>query len=488
MFLFLSACGGDSKDAVNPINSLKAVPNVTVSFDTDKSFVRINETLTVSWASTNAETCKASGSWQGSKPVTGSERINIKNHGSNEFIIECTNTNSSIKKSATVTTPIPVLPTSYENKNSLLFDNTQIPSARRLGIKLDDSAIDSNERSVTFADFFQEGRVSAFVVVSAYKNIHGIPGIPDSPGKVYFLDYKDGKWIDRTTDLIKDEYERYTCVSSSYSIVADFNNDLIPDVFVSCTGYDYDLGINDIEKYKEIYLEYQYLYISQPDKTFKRIKLPYKLYGHKASAADINKDGFVDILITNQTNLFDITDREPFVLKGNGDGTFIKTKQFTQPLFNLQSHEKLMDNTYQVELVPIDGRLDVFFAGSLSTVHFKGLQDGGFDKHSGTVIQMPISKSTNRPYDMPLDLIYKDNYIYFNTTTHTNEKVEWAIIKYELNKRNSDIIHIWINKFADLLPYSAQIKINSKDNIVAYTAGCSHLTKQGMCGMSVELK
>jgi len=92
-----------------------------------------------------------------------------------------------------------VFPTYYENRHSLAFEATQVPSIRALGIKQDAEELDSNERSVTFGDFFEEGRVAAFVSTFRSKNLYGIKDFSDVPGKAYFLVRDDkGAWIDRT--------------------------------------------------------------------------------------------------------------------------------------------------------------------------------------------------------------------------------------------------------------------------------------------------
>ncbi len=490
----LAGCGGggSTPSSVTTSTTIQTVPEVAATLSVDKEFVRVGQTLTIQWSSNNATECNATGSWTGVKAKSGSETFEVKDSGRLLYTIECKNqSTSSAKASKSVVVPYVVYNTSYENKNNIVFDQTQIPSIRRLNLTLDSDEQDSVERSVSFGDFFQEGKYSAFVSVGRYKGVYGNnnkTSVPDSPAKTYFLSQDDkGNWIDRTKELLKSTTDRDTCVSVSYSLTADFNNDKVPDIFLSCTGIDVDLGDN-FNGFNSAYLEYQYIYVSQTDKTYKKIQLPYKLYAHQASAADLNNDGNIDIAIVNQTNLPTLSDRSPFVLLGNGDGTFVKdTKIIPGDLFTNNNHELVMGNTYQIQLIPIDSRLDIIFMGHKASMYFKGKTGGGFDKTSAKTIVMPNSLQTGQRFDMPLDVLYKDNNYYFMTTSHYNDGVQWAILKYDANFTASNIIYSWNNLKSDFMPYSAQIKPSKTNTLKAYTAGCFNLVKKGMCDMDVKL-
>lgn len=485
-FLVLYGCGGGGDSSTNngPTATANSVPNPTLTLTTDKNFVRVGDTLTVMWESTNANACVASGSWTGSKAKSGSETFVVKVAGLNNYTVECSSNNSSVKQSKEVVVPYPVYATSYENKNNIDFHETQVPTIKSLGIKVDSDEQDSNERSITFADFFQEGKVSAFVVVNRHKNVYGVKNLSDSPAKSYFLSKNsNGVWVDRTTELIKNSDDRYTCVSVSYSITADFNNDKVPDVFLACNGIDYDLGngtmISTHPEYSKTYLANPVLYLSNNDKTYRKITLPYRMYAHQAAAADINKDGAVDLVITNQVGAYD---RLPVVLLGNGDGSFIKNNS----LLPNDMLNKNINGLYQVQIIPIENRLDIIFGYADESVYIKGFQNGGFDHTSWTTILMPVSKTTNRRYEMPLDVIYKNNSFYFSTNSATSDKTEWVIVKTNLVGNNVEVIPTFTNTSGNLQPYSAQIKPDNQGQFVAYTGGCAKTITLGMCGMRVK--
>lgn len=484
-FVILSSCGGGSSSNPTQPTPIITPANVTLNLETDKNFLRVGDTLNIKWTTSNATSCNASGSWSGVRATSGSETFIVQTSGILEYFIECTNSSSSNKQSKKVVVPYAVYGTSYENKNEIAFDKTQVPTIRALGIKTELYEQDSNERSVTFGDFFQEGSISAFVVTSFHKNIYNVTDLPDSPSKAYFLSRNNnGKWIDRTNELIKIGDDRYNCVTVSYAITADFNNDKVPDVFLSCNGIDYTLndGTNNINhpRFSEIYLENPMIYLSQPDKTFKKIVLPYRLYGHQAAAADINGDNAVDVILTNQAS---DSWRYPVVLMGNGDGTFYQNNTLIPNSLIDQNKNGL----YQIQLIPMQGRLDLVLGFTDITYWIKGVQ-GSFDYSTVQKIEMPKNTKFNKQYEMPLDVIFHKNNFYFSTNINDDNKgTDWAIIEMDIVKLTFREIKTFYNpSWSNLQPYTAQLKLNNdKSFFVAYTGGCNADLKKGMCGLEI---
>lgn len=384
--------------------------------------------------------------------------------------------------------PMKIFGTSYENKNLINFDQTQIPTVRYLNIpKVYSDEQDSNERSVTFGDFFQEGKHSVFVSSTRASNLYGIPNINDVPGVAYFLS-KDanGNWKDRSNELLKSVDDRKTCISTSYSITADFNNDSKPDVYIACNGVDYDirfLGFSLTELINR-WSSNQIIFLSQSDGTYKRIEVPFQIYGHQAAAADINGDGNIDIITINALGGdYDNSVDRVSVLLGKGDGTFTQNNSI------IPRTSALADITgmWNINLIPIDGRLDLVLAQDLFTIWIKGDKKGGFDWTSMKKFVMPISASKGTRYGTPLDVVYDNGYFYFYSTSQWDPAgAEWAIIKYSTDAINSSIIYTFDNPTTSMKPYSAQFKPTASGSFVAYSGGCA--INSGGCAMNVKYK
>jgi hypothetical protein len=344
--------------------------------------------------------------------------------------------------------PLPVLPTSYENKNAIPFDRTQVQNFAQLGIAKDADEIFENPRSLAFADFFQEGRYAVFMNVNRHRNVWNVGSqIPDSPNKAYFLAQDaQGRWVDRTAELLSDPAERDTCISASYSIVADFNNDGRPDVYVACNGLDYDLKDNfSVERKREVYLSHQVLFLSHADGRYRRVDVPFNIYGHQAHAGDVNGDGFVDVVTTNSAD-FVGTDITPFVLLGRGDGSFVRSNAYIpSSVYDLTGRG---DGIWGVGLIPIDGRLDLVLGGG-NTVWIQGKPGGGFDLSTARVLPTLVAPATGRKFMFPLDVLYIDGSFYLSQISQYEAPSEAVIHRVDAATLRSTVIHRNSQPFPD---------------------------------------
>ncbi|MDC0226212.1 Ig-like domain-containing protein, partial [Gammaproteobacteria bacterium] len=87
----ITACGGGG-----------SAPTPLLSFLSNILSVEVGQSFNVSWTSTNANSCNASGAWSGTKSTTGNETITINAPGDNTFTLSCTGKGGSVAKSLTI--------------------------------------------------------------------------------------------------------------------------------------------------------------------------------------------------------------------------------------------------------------------------------------------------------------------------------------------------------------------------------------------------
>ena len=85
----ISACGGGGGGGSAP---LPTIDSFTASSLADSL---VGSTLQLSWTSTNATSCTASGAWTGSKSSSGTESVTVSINGTNTFSLICSGTGGS---------------------------------------------------------------------------------------------------------------------------------------------------------------------------------------------------------------------------------------------------------------------------------------------------------------------------------------------------------------------------------------------------------
>ena len=95
-FVFLSSCGGGGGGGSDPV--LNPTSSISSSFST----TYIGNSVTITWSSTNATSCSASGDWSGGKGTSGSEEVQITKEGTSTFTISCSSGGMSSNSSVSV--------------------------------------------------------------------------------------------------------------------------------------------------------------------------------------------------------------------------------------------------------------------------------------------------------------------------------------------------------------------------------------------------
>ena len=89
--IFLSSCGGGGGggSSDSPIGGGSSTPTISVTISSSAQSAEVNSSVTITWSSTSATSCSASGAWSGTKSTSGSESVIIGLGGSNNFSLTC---------------------------------------------------------------------------------------------------------------------------------------------------------------------------------------------------------------------------------------------------------------------------------------------------------------------------------------------------------------------------------------------------------------
>ncbi len=284
-------------------------PVITMSVSPEK--VRVGQTATLTWSASGATSCNAAQAWAGSQPVSGSLPVTPTAGGQFTYTLACSSGSANASASALLNVPIPVLPSSYENRMAA-GDPAQAHGMPTIGPGGNSFSPIPSWR-FAWGDFFQEGSYS-LVFASAEKTAPNVPA--DLVGHFYFFKLKPGfRYEDHTAEVLKDTT---ACLGGgSKVLVADFNGDGVPDVYQECYGVDVADAPGDQD----------HLLLSQPDGTFANIVVPGVAKHHGGTAADLNGDGLPDVVETDNGRYRVDPVRQHRVLINNGDGTFHEERQ-----------------------------------------------------------------------------------------------------------------------------------------------------------------
>lgn len=197
--------------------------------------------------------------------------------------------------SGDVSTPLPPLavqPTSYQNFKEVGLTSQSLPFGRA-GV--------GTVR--TFADFSRQGRLDLFTATPTYWP----PTTPAAATPSIFEFWRkqaNGSYVKDTTLLSSSA----GCIHPRKPIVADFNNDERPDVFVACHGFDATPFPGERNK----------IVLSQPNGTYVIQDASSDVgFFHGATAADVNADGLIDVIVVNNMDA-----ASAFALINQGGGVF----------------------------------------------------------------------------------------------------------------------------------------------------------------------
>ena len=216
----LTACGGGGGggESTSGGGAGQATPAPTISLSPSSTSVVLNTSVTITWSTTNATSCTASGAWSGSKSTNGSEDVSISVAGDNIFSLSCTGSGGSSSASTTVA--------SYQTFNGIVVDGYIRGSD--VFIDTNNNYTKDNSENTTTTDY--EGKFTNLKYNNG--NLISVGG----------FDVDTGNLLDRFFLLNKLSSHSDFIVITPITSVATFMTD--PSTINSALGIDASIDIN----------------------------------------------------------------------------------------------------------------------------------------------------------------------------------------------------------------------------------------------------
>jgi hypothetical protein len=382
-----------------PQNGVCVMPAPIINVAISQSKVSVGKPVTITWSSTNATSCVGLDAMSGAKAINNSEVITPTGGGQYTYTVSCDGAGGTAKQSVALIVPMPVLKSSYENKMAAgkVLGPQTMPTFSQVN-----GAYQSVTGGLAYGDFFQDGSYAMMAATNVFAGTNGNGSTV--AGQIYFF-HSDGKgeWVDQTDKLINAE-DRTGCISPRKAIVADFNGDGKPDIFLACHGIDGKIPLGYTNGENPRYL------LSQADGTYKNIDAGFRCFCHSAAAVDFNGNGYSDVIVGSPVILERIA-----YLKNNKNGTFTDTLGLVPASTNNKA-------IWTLEFVDVnnDGKYDLATAGSENSIPgtIAGSQSSDWqptifvnDGSNFYSDQRAIKIPMHPIYNSPLDIIVKDSKI-----------------------------------------------------------------------------
>lgn len=302
--------------------------------------------------------------------------------------------------------PATLYDTSYKNFKSYPLDTYGFNQAGMVG----------------FGSFLKAGELSYFNVDINY-NPNQIDMATANSNSQYHSNFEF--WTINSNNIKTKVSSVKGCLHPRKVVVEDFNLDGIPDIFVACHGYDAAPFPGEKSK----------LLLSNGYGNFTMSETTDVGFFHAATAADINNDGYPDIIVTNSSSMTNPV----YALINQRNGTFIKDETRVLGLTN--------NLYYSAELLDLndDGKLDLAVGGheydGAATKILYGDGNGTFGNTS-TVIPAVVGRGIVVDFTYVVNNGRKQLYVArtYDSTDPRGFYNGWAVQAYDLTSNVSTIV------------------------------------------------
>lgn len=289
------------------------------------------------------------------------------------------------------------------------------------------------------ADFNNSGKINLFTARIRYRvsdNLDQVLSSAENYAEYALWELNNGRPPQRIWSITS------TCLNPRKAVVADFNQDGRPDLFVACHGYDSPPFPGEKSEL-----------LLNNGRGFSLKQIGEVAFVHGASAADINGDGYPDIVVADSRAENIYLKKNPYVyfLINNRDGTFT-------PDYSRVIDEDITRLFYgridSVELIDVDGdaALDLLMGGydakgldgiySTQTKILYG-KDGYFGGRKFLIPRVEVAGSV-------IDFVKKENFLYICRTGVSNTTN--VIQRLNLKTLESEVIYEGSTTKMDMLP------------------------------------
>ena len=232
--IFIVSCGGGSGGGSTSPSSPPTLPNPSInSFSSSAETIYVNESILLSWSTTNSSSCSGSGDWSGQKATSGNETIDPNEIKTYSFTLTCSGGTGTQDARTSIAVNVIAVPAPTPELSSVAF------------LAEDNSSLDEDIFLQLGSDNTFTGRIAINIpvidLIASYEYV-------GSSIQINASEQESGVTINDFTDLVNITVENADGDTQSYTIdVAKFTE--LPIIYLQTDSFlpidskdDYILG------------------------------------------------------------------------------------------------------------------------------------------------------------------------------------------------------------------------------------------------------